>query len=105
MGSLKMKFITELVPDIPVEVIWKIVDAIADDSTEKKHKTNMTKFFKRDGALKTVSLKTPKDFQDWHDTQIFIRSHIRKRAHLNKLRQHVKARRESIKQFQESKHE
>ena len=95
--------IQNILPDVSVEDLWKIVDDLPDVVGNKKHKQNMHRFFNKDGTCKENVLKTDKDFQEWHDTHVFMRLNLRLRAHVNNLRSRREDRLAAIKQLKESR--
>ena len=78
----------------------KKIKEIPDTAEGKKHKSNINKYFKKDGTpkAKALSPKTQKDYQSIYDTEVFLSTDVEKELHLNKLRKRVDAHKQLIKE-------
>jgi hypothetical protein len=100
--------------DFTMDEFWEVVDSLPDEMNGKKHKANIRSYFKKDGTpkVKANQLKTAaageltaSAYQEWHDTQGFIRRTVRRQMHINKLKKHREAHKQHVKDIKAGKTE
>ena len=101
----KIKDILDTIEEFTIDEFWVVVDALPDEGDGKKHKDNIRKYFKKDGApkAKALSPSTDEDYQSIYDTEVFIHTTVAKEIHINKLRYHVTVHKQQIKDVRDGK--
>ncbi len=99
---MKKNKIAELLTGIEFtnDEIQEALDALPDEFAGKPLKANINKYFKKDGTAKAKK----QEGQEWHDTQGFIRRQVRTQIHINRLRKHVEAHKQLIKEKKTKTH-
>lgn len=83
-----------------MDEFWEAVDALPDEFNNKPLKTNINKYFRKDGTAKVKK----QEGQEWHDVNGFICRQVGKQIHLNKMRKHVETHKQLVREKKSKTH-